>query len=112
MKSILERLVRADPSTGSFIVNNLPEGRYTVRIKPSLSSFQTTDISDNAVKPGVATGLGIVAFVPYEAWSHSRELRLNTGASGAGINGTVTHRKKRTVSELDPTLLYEPESRR
>ena len=84
------RGVGVDPSTGSFIVNDLPEGRYTVRIKPSLSSFQATDISDNAVKPGVATGLGIVAFVPYEAWSHSRELRLNTSASGAGINGTVT----------------------
>jgi hypothetical protein len=86
----LERLVRADPSTGSFIVNNLPEGRYTVRIKPSLPSFAPADMGDNAVKPGVATGLGIVAFVPYEAWSHSRELRLNTSGSGAGVNGTVT----------------------
>jgi hypothetical protein len=86
----MERCAKADPSTGSFIVNNLPEGRYAVRIQPSVSSFQPADISNNVVKSGAATGLGIVEFVPYKNWGYSRELRLNTAASGAGVSGTVT----------------------
>jgi hypothetical protein len=85
----LERLVRPDLSTGSFIVNNLPEGKYTVRVKTSCPSFEPAELNSRQVHSGAATGLGIVSIVPFEDWGHSREILLNTSASGAGVYGTI-----------------------
>ncbi|MBN1127798.1 MAG: DUF2341 domain-containing protein [Chitinispirillaceae bacterium] len=86
----LERLVRVDKETGSFIVNNLPHGSYTVRIRSSIPSFTPSDIPDQQVTSGAATGLGIVELVPFKEWRYSRRLQLNTTQSGAYITGTVT----------------------
>ncbi|MBN2035247.1 MAG: DUF2341 domain-containing protein [Chitinispirillaceae bacterium] len=85
----LERLVRIDTVTGSFIVNNLPQGSYTLRIKPSLASFDPAEIADNIVSSDSATGIGIIEFEPYEKWPYSREILLNTDPSGADVDETV-----------------------
>jgi hypothetical protein len=86
----LDRVARADPVTGQFVVPDVPQGSYDLRIlssSPRYASFIENNVS---VESGLGTSIGVVDLVSFGGWSHCRKLLLNTTATGAGITVNIT----------------------
>ena len=86
----LERVCRIDSSTGVFLITDVPQGVYTLRIVASSSLYAPKEISGVFVSSGVTADIGKVDFLPVTAWKSFKNLHLNTTASGANVTGTVT----------------------
>jgi hypothetical protein len=80
----LERIAAVDPATGSFVLNTVPRGLFTVR----LAAKKTDTVSSIDKKVNVVPGDTIT--IPYASWKFSKRLVLNTTASGAKVPGNVT----------------------
>jgi hypothetical protein len=75
-------------NTGHVILDSVPHGMiHSLCFEPRQSSGSSTILAKNIpVSPESTT---IVS--PYEAWSFSKKLYLNTTSSGAGVQGNVVH---------------------
>jgi hypothetical protein len=85
----LERRVLAD-STGGFVFNDLPEGRFGLRISPAAVDAGPCDMPEIATSAGGIRTIDTVALhtfadEDYSTWASSRIVRLNTSSSGANI---------------------------
>ena len=78
----MERCAAVD-STGSFTIDNLPEGEYSLRI-----TCQDTTIAP-VILPELKALSGETAHAPPAGWLFSKKIRLNTTAGGADIAGNV-----------------------
>ena len=81
----LDRVVRANPGTGQFLVADVPQGSYDLRVlssSPGSVSFTENNVS---VKSGSGASIGVVDLTSFGGWRHSRKLSLNTTATGADI---------------------------
>jgi hypothetical protein len=78
----MERSVAVDPS-GRFIINDLPEGSYDIRI----ASYDSTFVP---VALGVSCTSGVVTNLALAAWSYSLRIWLNTTQDGAAVAKTLT----------------------
>ena len=84
----LERAVRADPVTGVFILNGMPQGNYSVCFIASMSSYAEKTIPAS-VASGNTANIGKVVLFPFYGWTNSRTVAFNTASSGAGVSSAV-----------------------
>jgi hypothetical protein len=87
----LDRVVRANPASGRFELQDVPQGSYALRIIcPSLPDDSLIK-SNVHVQSGVGTNIGVIDLISFGGWGNSGKLLLNTTASGAAVTGTVTN---------------------
>jgi biopolymer transport protein ExbB len=84
----MERMVRASPENGAFILHDIPQGTHEVNFIASSPSYGPKE-AVTSVSPDSASDLGRVSFFPYRGWRHSRIIGFNTTASGADVRGNV-----------------------
>jgi hypothetical protein len=84
----LERAVRADSATGTFVLNGIPQENYTVDFTTSSPSFAEKGIVAS-VTSGNPTDIGRVALFPFYGWGYSKTIVFNTTSSGANVSGNV-----------------------
>jgi biopolymer transport protein ExbB len=81
----LDRIAKVNPSTGEFIISDVPAGIYDVRFV-----FSSPDIP-----PKTTTAVNVVpqdtVKVPWSDWNLSKRLDINTTSSGANVSGTIVH---------------------
>jgi hypothetical protein len=80
----LERAARLNKVTGTFILTDVPEGTYSIHL-----------VSSSSLKPAVTHDSiqalsGDTVVLPYAVWHYSRQLCINTSATGASVPGDVT----------------------
>jgi hypothetical protein len=80
----LQRIAKADPATGIFILRDIPEGEYSLHVVSS-SSAVVARVLDSVSAPS-----GDTVRLPFAGWPFSKRLYCNTTVSGAGVSGTVT----------------------
>lgn len=90
----LDRVAKADSSTGKFRMDGLPGGTYTFRAVHSAPAVDPREIDSVAAVPDTVVDIGAIRLASFEnenygAWPHSRRLYLNTTSSGAGVAGNV-----------------------
>ena len=78
----LERLVPVDLN-GSYTIDNLPAGKFNLRIVSLDTAIQSIVIDSIEAKPGAVTD------APAIGWTHSQSVIFNTSATGANINGDL-----------------------
>jgi hypothetical protein len=78
----LERTVALD-SSGHFALSDLPAGTYDIIVASPDTSYPPERAN------GIKAVSGATAHTPFQNWSHSRRLYLNTTASGANTAGPV-----------------------
>jgi hypothetical protein len=81
----IDRVARANPGTGQFLVADVPQGNYDLRIlstSPGIVSYTENNVS---VESGSGASIGVVDLTSFGGWSHSRTLSLNTTATGADV---------------------------
>jgi hypothetical protein len=79
----LERAVRADPATGTFVLNGVPQGNYTIYFITLSPSYASKAIA-TSVTSGSATDIGRIY-----GWGYSKTIVLNTTNSGANVSRNV-----------------------
>jgi hypothetical protein len=84
----LERLVRADPVTGIFTVRGLPPENYTLHLITSSSLYAKKELPALVISGG-STDIGRVVLFPFNGWTYSTDIVLNTSATGANDTGNV-----------------------
>lgn len=84
----LERQMLADPVTGSFALNGVPAGAYTLSFIASSSAYASKELSASAPS-GSAADIGRVALFPFSGWHYSMTVGLNTTSAGADVQGDV-----------------------
>jgi Concanavalin A-like lectin/glucanases superfamily/Domain of unknown function (DUF2341) len=85
----LRRIARISTALAKFVINDVPSGHYTVRIISS-GAGGAHKIGDVEVAPGAQTDLGTVeATSPANTYQYSRQITLNTSASGAAVFNNV-----------------------
>jgi hypothetical protein len=87
----LERVALRDAATGGFLINDVPDGSYTLRVLASSADYRPVSIGSVSVTPGDTTDIGDVDFLHLSQWRYSRRLHLNTTSSGADVAGTVVN---------------------
>ncbi len=90
----LERQVKADSATGSFRVDGMPGGTYTLRAVYSAPAVDAREIDSVSAVPDSITDIGALRLASFEnenyaAWPGSKRLYLNTTAAGANVPGSV-----------------------
>ncbi|MBN2188417.1 MAG: DUF2341 domain-containing protein [Chitinispirillaceae bacterium] len=84
----LERQMLADPAAGSFALNGVPAGVYTLSFIASSSAYASKELSASAPS-GSAADIGRVALFPFSGWRYSMTVGLNTTSAGADVPGDV-----------------------
>jgi hypothetical protein len=84
----MERLARADPATGIFVLSGMPQEQYSLYFMTS-SPFYTPKEVPAALLSGSSIDIGRVALFPFSGWTFSRGLSFNTTPSGADVSGNV-----------------------
>ena len=84
----LERTVRADPATGTFVLSGMPQENYSVYFITSSPSYAPKAIVAS-VASGNVTDIGKVVLFPFYGWGYSKRIVLNTTTSGANVSGNV-----------------------
>jgi hypothetical protein len=85
----LDRVARADLATGEFVLREVPEGTYDLRILSLSPAFSPVKVRQVSVASGVGTVIDTVRLVPFAGWKYSKRIVLNTSVSGANVGGTV-----------------------
>ncbi len=90
----LERQVKADSATGSFHLEGMPEGTYTLRAvysAPAVDAREIANVSATALDTNDIGAVRLASFENenYSAWPHARKLYLNTTATGANVAANV-----------------------
>jgi hypothetical protein len=92
----LDRQVKADSATGSFRMDGIPAGTYTLRAIYSAPAVDPREIAsvEVAADPLDTTDIGAVRLAAFEnenysEWPHSRRLYLNTTSAGANVAANV-----------------------
>jgi len=86
----LDRVEKVDAASGSFRLEGLPAGKYTVRLLPGQPDYLPEIISNVTVASAAATVLDTVVLAPLSSWCCSRRIYTNTTASGADVAATIT----------------------
>jgi hypothetical protein len=84
----MERMARADPASGAFVLRDMPEGDHEIYFIASLPSFKPKELHAS-VSPDSVSDIGKVSLFPFNDWAHSKVVGFNTSASGADISGDV-----------------------
>ncbi len=85
----LERLGVRDPETGTFVIDDLPRGLYTIRMLASSPDFHLVKFDSTSVVSGRVSDIGVIDVNQAGRWPHSKVIVLNTSPSGAGVTGAV-----------------------
>jgi hypothetical protein len=86
----LGRITLISTSSPKFVIGDVPDGQYTIRIVSSASTNMAHKLSNIKVLPGNQTELGALELVsPVQTCAFSRQLVLNTSPSGANIYENV-----------------------
>jgi hypothetical protein len=85
----LERVGVHSALNGSFVVNDLPRGRYTVRVLASSAGYRPVRLDNVEVFSNQVTDIGKIDFLHLSQWLYSKRLYLNTSPAGADVSGTV-----------------------
>jgi hypothetical protein len=85
----LERVGVRDTETGSFVINDVPPGSYTLRVLTSAVNYQSMEIRNIKTAPSETTDIGKIDFVNRTRWLYSKLLYLNTSPTGADLAGNV-----------------------
>ncbi len=84
----MERMARADPASGAFVLRNMPEGDHTIYFIASSAAYQPKRLHASVVSDSV-NDVGKVSLFQFADWHYSMVLGLNTTASGADVSGDV-----------------------
>jgi len=84
----MQRIVRADPSSGAFALNGLPRGDYAMYLDASSPAFKPKAVNLTVSSDSI-NELGKVSLFPFNTWAHSMVLGLNTTSAGAGVAGDI-----------------------
>jgi hypothetical protein len=87
----LERVGVPDKATGGFVINDVPIGRFTIRVLASSAEYKPVEFRDAQVASNETTDIGTIDFIHLSQWRYSERLYLNTSSSGAGVAGLVTN---------------------
>jgi biopolymer transport protein ExbB len=90
----LQRAVIVDALSGTYLVERVPRGSYTVQIKDLASMLPPIDVADVNVVSDSATLVGPVQLQTFEGenyaqWLHSQTIHLVTTVAGANVADTV-----------------------
>jgi hypothetical protein len=85
----LDRVARADITTGEFVLREVPAGTYDLRIISLSPAFSPVKVRQVSVAPGAGTVIDTVRLVRFAGWKYSKRIVLNTSVSGANVAGTV-----------------------
>jgi hypothetical protein len=90
----LDRVVRTDSLTGRFRLEGLPKGTYTLRAVYPSSFVDAREVAGVEVGPDDTTDIGARKLASFESedyaeWPHARKLFLNTGKTGADVQGNA-----------------------
>jgi Concanavalin A-like lectin/glucanases superfamily/Domain of unknown function (DUF2341) len=86
----LGRITLISTSSPKFVIGDVPDGQYTIRIVSSVSANVAHKIANIKVLPGNQTELGAIELAsPAQACAFSRQLVLNTSPSGANTYENV-----------------------
>jgi hypothetical protein len=84
----MERMVRADLASGSFVLPGMPFGNHAIYFIASSSSYEPREVIASVSSDSVSD-VGKVSLFPYHGWGYSKVLAFNTTASGAAIAENV-----------------------
>ncbi|NLE02646.1 MAG: DUF2341 domain-containing protein [Fibrobacter sp.] len=85
----LDRITSIDSTDGSYLIDSLAPGNYTIKILPSDPSYMQEVISSVSAQPDMETVVEPVKLAPRNAWLHSRRIYLNTSPTGADVKFDV-----------------------
>lgn len=86
----LERLGVIDTSSGTFVIEDVPQGNYVIHIQTPSVDYKPVEIENIVVESSKSTDIGNIDFIHSSKWSYSKQLILNTSPTGANVAGTVT----------------------
>ena len=79
-----DRIAAVNQRTGAFFFPNVPEGVFSIQLKPTNGSVVSVTIDSVKIISGAETVLSA-----YPQWRYSRVLTLNTSANSADVKGDV-----------------------
>ena len=82
----IERTAKVDSTDGTFIINDLPEGAYSIRLYSPGQYYIAPVICGILVSEGLSTDIGEVTL----SWPFAQIILLNTTTSGASVSETQT----------------------
>jgi hypothetical protein len=85
----LERVGVRDAETGSFVINDVPPGIYTLTVLASSANYQPMEIKNIKAVSSEATDIGKIDFINRTQWLYSKQLFLNTSPTGADLADNV-----------------------
>jgi hypothetical protein len=85
----LERLGVRDPETGTFVIDDLPRGSYTIRMLASSPDFHLVKFDSASVVSGRVSDIGVIDVNQAGRWPYSKVIVLNTSPSGANVSEAV-----------------------
>lgn len=85
----IERPAEEPSPSGAFVIENIPQSRYSVVVIPAIPGFASDTIEDVPVPSGAEYDMGTVKLRPTVAWVHSQKIVLNTSSTGADVSGNV-----------------------
>jgi len=87
----LDRIARV-ALDGTFALNDIPQGDYTLRILPSSNEYIPKDVGAVTVATSAEINIGSIAVsLNDSAWSYKKLIYFNTTASGANVLNNVTN---------------------
>jgi hypothetical protein len=91
----LEKSVQADPVTGVFLLDHIPQGTYRLWVSDTLGGKEGWEFEGVSTRSGeIPVSVNTVYSPPdredYSMWAHSRNLRLNTSPTGVDLKETLT----------------------
>lgn len=86
----LDVLKKADKQTGSFIIDSIPAGCYTIRVFTSKPQQLHEIINDVKVLPDKPRIVDTISIKSKSEWLNSQKIFLNTTDSGAGVPVSIT----------------------
>jgi hypothetical protein len=90
----LEKSVQADPVTGVFLLEHVPQGMYRLWVSDTLGGKEGWEFEGVATRTGEVPGSVNTVYSPpdredYSAWAYHRDLRMNTAADGIDLKETL-----------------------
>jgi hypothetical protein len=90
----MDRVALVDGTTGSFTLNDMPAGKYTIKVgclgRGCISKDVETSLAAGEDKILDTISLTTVAGEDYSKWAHSAKVAINTSVTGADVEDTLT----------------------
>ncbi|MBN1758740.1 MAG: DUF2341 domain-containing protein [Chitinispirillaceae bacterium] len=85
----IEGAIEQPSDSGGFIIEDVPQGSYSVVVIPLVLGYAPEKIDDVPVTSGMEYDMGTVQLVPFETKAYSKKIVLNTSTTGADVPETV-----------------------